>query len=114
MDESSRTGALDMPGATSQSVYNDSPLGRPMQGQTSREMHGAHGVGKRKAERSGLEGVGATRSDDTVEGRARIAGNDLPEGVERGVRNRMEKDDGGYEAQQRVPTNAEEVAAERR
>lgn len=84
-----------------------------MRGQTGRELGGAHGVGKRKAERSGVEGVGSTESGETVEGKVRDVGADLPEGVERGIRNRMEKDEGGYEAQQRVPATAEEVASER-
>ncbi|KAK3322831.1 hypothetical protein B0H66DRAFT_555319 [Apodospora peruviana] len=114
MDPSSRTDALDIPGATSQSVYNNSAFARPMQGQTNREMHGAHGTGRRKAERSGLEGVGASTREGTIEGKVRGIGADLPEGIERGVRSRMEKDEGGYEAQQRIPASAEEVSSGRR
>ncbi|KAH6617401.1 hypothetical protein F5144DRAFT_551862 [Chaetomium tenue] len=94
-----RTGALDMPGATSRDIHSASTFARPMEGQTGRELHGAHGVGKRKKERSGLEGVGATdsRSEETVEGRARALGADLPEGVERGVKV------SGPGAEERVP-----------
>ncbi|KAL2160971.1 hypothetical protein VTH06DRAFT_8683 [Thermothelomyces fergusii] len=103
-----RTGALDMPGATSGDVHAASAFARPMEGQTSREAHGAHGVGKRKGERSGLEGVGATASDETVEGRARALGADLPEGVERGIRGK------GPGAEESIPASAAEVAAEKR
>lgn len=75
MDPSLRTGALDMPGSTSQGIYKDSLYSRPMQGQMSREMKGAH-AGKRKGERSGLEGVGASTSDNTIEGKVRRVGAD--------------------------------------
>ncbi|KAL2147132.1 hypothetical protein VTI28DRAFT_562 [Corynascus sepedonium] len=71
-----RTEALDMPGATSGDIYQASTFSRPMEGQNLREIHGAHGVGKRKAERSGLEGVGASTLDETVEGRARQVASD--------------------------------------
>lgn len=103
-----RTGALDMPGATSGDVHSASTFARPMEGQTQREQHGAHGVGKRKKERSGLEGVGASTSDETVEGKVRAVGADLPEGVERGVRGT------GPGAEDRIPASAAEVAAEKR
>ncbi|KAL2256187.1 hypothetical protein VTK26DRAFT_2055 [Humicola hyalothermophila] len=89
VDPSSRTSALeDLPGATSGDVHRASTFARPMEGQLNREMHGAHGTGQRKKERSGLEGVGATlsTSDETVEGRVRALGADLPEGVSRGIR----------------------------
>lgn len=65
-----------MPGATSGDIYQASTFSRPMEGQNLREIHGAHGVGKRKAERSGLEGVGASTLDETVEGRARQVASD--------------------------------------
>ncbi|KAL2024248.1 hypothetical protein VTK56DRAFT_9404 [Thermocarpiscus australiensis] len=117
VDPSSRTEALDMPGATSKDVYNASTFARPMEGQTGREVHGqlpgkkgedrAH-AGKRKKERSGLEGVGATltTSDETVEGRVRALGADLPEGVERGIKGK------GPGAEETIPASAAEVAAE--
>ncbi|KAK3363214.1 hypothetical protein B0T25DRAFT_419465, partial [Lasiosphaeria hispida] len=54
MDPSLRTGA------TSQTAYKDSVYARPMEGRTHREMGGAHEIGKRKSERSGLEGTGGT------------------------------------------------------
>ncbi|KAK4244633.1 hypothetical protein C7999DRAFT_43737 [Corynascus novoguineensis] len=66
-----RTEPLDMPGATSADIYRESTFSRPMEGQYAREIHGAHGVGKRKKERNGLEGVGACTLEETVEGRAR-------------------------------------------
>lgn len=74
-----------MPGATSKDIYEESVFSRPMQGQTSREMEGAH-AGKRKAEGSGLEGAGASTTDNTVEGKVRLVGADLPENVGRDVR----------------------------
>ncbi|KAH6842449.1 hypothetical protein B0I37DRAFT_435936 [Chaetomium sp. MPI-CAGE-AT-0009] len=96
-----RTAALDMLGAASGDVHGASTFARrPVEGQTQRELHGAHAAGKRKGEGSGLEG--------TVEGRVREAGADLPEGVERGVRGE------GPGAEERVPASAGEVAAERR
>lgn len=110
MDPSLRTSALgDLPGATSGDVHSASTFARPMEGQTSREAHGAHGSGKNKKERSGLEGRGvtATTSDETVEGRARALGADLPEGVERGVRGK------GPGAEETIPASAAEVAAEK-
>lgn len=45
--------ALGMPGATSGSVHNTTEYGKPVSGQTTRELRGGQG------ERSGLEGVGA-------------------------------------------------------
>ncbi|KAF9776254.1 hypothetical protein IL306_005593 [Fusarium sp. DS 682] len=55
------TSALDMPGATSKDIHNsiDSLHGRPLLGQENREIRGVH-PRKRKKERSGLEGVGAS------------------------------------------------------
>jgi len=69
MDPSLRTGALDMPGSTSKDIYKDSLYSRLMEGQTSREMEGAYAGHKRKKERSGLEGVGASTLENTVEGK---------------------------------------------
>lgn len=73
-----RTGALDMPCATSQTVHNETQCGRPLQGQKSR------GVRSNRKPRSGLEVVGASTSDETVEGMVRAKGADLPKGLERG------------------------------
>ncbi|KAK5656441.1 hypothetical protein OQA88_4822 [Cercophora sp. LCS_1] len=113
MDPSLRSSALDMPGATSQDVYNANTFARAMEGQTGRELRGAD-AGKRQSERSGLEGVGASTGDNTVEGRARELGADRPGEVERGVR-RMEKtgSEGGYEANKKTPMRADEIASER-
>ena len=82
-------------------MHAASTLGRPVQGQTARGG---------KKERSGLEGVGVTAStsDETVEGRVRALGADLPEGVERGVRGK------GPGAEETNPASAGEVAAEKR
>ncbi|KAK3311075.1 uncharacterized protein B0T15DRAFT_60626 [Chaetomium strumarium] len=110
VDESGRTGALDMPGATSGEVHSQSTFARPMEGQTGKELNDSKmHAGKRKKERSGLEGVGATAttSDETVEGRARALGADLPEGVERGIRGK------GPGAEETNPASAAEVAAEK-
>jgi len=106
MDPSMRSGALDMPGATSKSVYDKSTFSRPMEGQTSREVR------SNRAGRHGLEGVGASTPDETIEGVVRAKGADLPEGIGRGVKAKMEKSEGGYEAQQRIPASADEVASE--
>jgi hypothetical protein len=108
-DESGRTGALEMPGATSGDVHKASTFARPMEGQTLREQRGAH-AGPNKKERSGLEGVGVTpsTSDETVEGRVRALGADLPEGVERGIRGK------GPGAEETNPASAAEVASEKR
>lgn len=112
MDPSLRSGALDIPGSTSQDVYNANTFARAMEGQTSREIHGAH-AGKRKKEREGLEGVGASTGDNTIEGKVRQIGADRPGEVRRGPR-RMEEtgSEGGYEANQKIPVRADEIASE--
>ncbi|KAI0376766.1 hypothetical protein F5Y04DRAFT_265698 [Hypomontagnella monticulosa] len=95
-------------GATSREVHTG--LGKPVQGQTSAELHGnLHGdrIGRRKKEYAGLEGVGAPVGD-TV----RQKGADLPEGVEKGMKGKGSVD---YpSASDRIPTSAEELAAERK
>ncbi|KAI1635210.1 hypothetical protein F4809DRAFT_461998 [Biscogniauxia mediterranea] len=92
-------------GATSQDVYRG--LGKPVQGQEGRELHGEH-LGRRKKERAGLEGVGASVGVDSV----RQKGADLPEGVVRGGKNSATAE---YpSAEERVPVSAEELAAERK
>ena len=107
MDPSLRTGPLDMPGATSRDVYNASAEARPVQGQTSQELHGAHlGSNKNKKERSGLQGVApASDMHGSVEDMARAKGADLPEGVERGVSSGMaHKSEGGRASDERRVT----------
>ncbi|KAI1073530.1 hypothetical protein F5B20DRAFT_501203 [Whalleya microplaca] len=92
-------------GATSADVH--AGLGKPMQGQEGRELHGAH-LGRRKKESAGLEGVGASVGVDSV----REKGADLPEGVYKGGKGGKGSVD--YPgAEERVPVSAEEVAAER-
>ncbi|KAI1765662.1 hypothetical protein GGR53DRAFT_254093 [Hypoxylon sp. FL1150] len=89
-------------GATSQTVHTG--YGKPMQGMTGRELHGMH-PGKRKKERSGLEGVGAS-----LRRPVREKGADLPEGA---VKGKNVKGSAEYpSASERVPASAEEVAAE--
>ncbi|KAJ4419617.1 hypothetical protein N0V85_000946 [Neurospora sp. IMI 360204] len=107
VDPSSRTDPLDAyRGSTSQSIYNQAQYGRPMEGQTSRELHGMH-PGKRKKEHSGLEGVGATDPHaPTVEHKVRELVADKPEPIHRGIRGEPE----GAEYMQ--PETAERVATE--
>ncbi|KAI1260370.1 hypothetical protein F5Y18DRAFT_256332 [Xylariaceae sp. FL1019] len=93
--ETATSAADTLGGASSADVYQG--YGKPMQGQTNRELHGEH-LGKRKKERSGLEGTGASAGVDTV----RAKGADLPEGVHRGVRG---NDYPG--AEEKVPTSAD-------
>ncbi|KAI0018032.1 hypothetical protein F4780DRAFT_558182 [Xylariomycetidae sp. FL0641] len=89
-------------GATSADVHTG--LGKPMQGQTSQELHGH----PHKKERAGLEGTGASAGVDSV----RQKGADLPEGVSKGMRGKADPDYPG--AEDRVPAGAEEVASERK
>lgn len=104
-------GPVDFPGATSGDVHeaHGAMEGRPLQGQTSRELHGAH-AGKRKKERSGLEGVGATgKEQPTVEGKVRKGAFDEEEAA-RGQRGKSGAGEGGLAwegAEERVPTSAE-------
>ncbi|KFH41587.1 hypothetical protein ACRE_076960 [Hapsidospora chrysogenum ATCC 11550] len=91
-----------LPGATSADVHQG--LGHPGQGQTSQEMHGAH-AGKRKKERSGLEGVGASYEDPIHKEHA-----DRP--YETGVHGKATTD---YPAAEDRPgATAEDIASERR
>jgi hypothetical protein len=93
-----------LPGATSQSVYNQTDFGRPNQGQTQREIR-HDGKSGRKKERSGLEGLASTGIDSV-----RAKGADLGPGIERGMRGKGSDD---YPAaEERVPESAESVAAE--
>ncbi|KAI1453236.1 hypothetical protein F4805DRAFT_383619 [Annulohypoxylon moriforme] len=95
-------------GTTSRAVHTG--LGKPIQGQSGAELHGdLHGdhTSRRKKEHTGLEGVGSSIGD-TV----RQKGADLPEGVEKGTSGKGSAD---YpSASERIPTSAEEVAAERK
>jgi hypothetical protein len=97
MHEEGHTAALDMPGATSKDVHNsiDFEHGRPMIGQTSRELHGYH-AGKRKKERSGLEGVGASTNESVFDQvRDHVADK---ENVEKGQRGKSGAREGGLAA----------------
>jgi len=114
MDESTRTGAHDFPGATSGDIHNEAQWGKPLQGQTGRELHGAH-AGKRKKEHTGLEGVGASSRDGTVEGTARDMAADRDE-APRGTKGMSGSLEGGVDwqgAEEIPPVRAEELAAER-
>ncbi|TDZ27713.1 hypothetical protein C8035_v009465 [Colletotrichum spinosum] len=97
------TGALDFPGATSGDVH--AGMGKPVQGQTSNELHGAK-VRHRTGESAGLEGVGASQGDSFRERR-------LDVGVEPGARGKTNAEN-VTPAEDRVPVSAEEVGSERR
>lgn len=89
--------ALDMPGATSKDVHNsiDSLHGRPLNGQENRESRGVH-PRKRKKERSGLEGVGAS-TNPSVFDKVRDQVADKPD-VEKGQRGYTGRREGGLAA----------------
>jgi hypothetical protein len=86
-----------MPGSTSKDIHNsvDFEHGRPMIGQTNREVRGAH-PGKRKKERSGLEGVGASTNESVFDKvRQQVADKD---NVEKGQRGYTGEREGGIAA----------------
>ncbi|KAH8648428.1 hypothetical protein BX600DRAFT_475241 [Xylariales sp. PMI_506] len=91
-----------LPGATSQQVHTG--LGKPLQGQEGRELHGEHR--KRKKEGTGIASRGGSTGEDTV----RQLGADLPEGVSKGTRGKFHPDYPG--AEERIPESAETVASE--
>ncbi|WZH44215.1 uncharacterized protein QYS62_005233 [Fusarium acuminatum] len=96
-EDEQETLSLSMPGSTSKDVYNatDSQHGRPLIGQENREIRGVH-PRKRKKERSGLEGVGASTSDSVFDKvRDRVA--DKPD-VEKGQRGYTGEREGGLAA----------------
>ncbi|KAI1279018.1 hypothetical protein F5Y07DRAFT_60566 [Xylaria sp. FL0933] len=93
-------------GATSQDVYTG--MGKPLQGQTSREINKSHGGHRKREEGTGWVAHGGSQGVDVV----REKGADLPEGVEKGTRGKASAD---YPAaEDRVPASAEEIAAERK
>ncbi|TKW55310.1 hypothetical protein CTA1_12780 [Colletotrichum tanaceti] len=96
--------ANDFPGATSADVHTG--LGKPAQGQTSAELHGAH-PGRRDRESAGLEGVGASGKDNFRERRVDV-------GVEPDSRGKTENASDVSGAEERLPASAGEVASERR
>ncbi|KAF9871960.1 hypothetical protein CkaCkLH20_10592 [Colletotrichum karsti] len=104
VDPSSRTAATDFPGATSADVHTG--LGKPVQGQTSAEMHGSN-VGRRNKESAGLEGVGASGKDNFRDRR-------LDVGVAPGARGDGGNPENITPAENLPPTSAEELASERR
>ncbi|OHE99329.1 hypothetical protein CORC01_05370 [Colletotrichum orchidophilum] len=60
-DATAHAATHDFPGATSVDVH--AGLGKPVQGQTSAERHGAN-LGRRDKESVGLEGVGTSGKDN--------------------------------------------------
>ncbi|KAK6208515.1 hypothetical protein QIS74_12033 [Colletotrichum tabaci] len=98
------TAANDFPGVTSADVHTG--LGKPVQGQTSAELHGAN-LGRRDRESAGLEGVGASGKDNFRERR-------LDVGVEPDSRGKTKNASDIPGAEERLPASAEEVASERR
>ncbi|KAK3393972.1 hypothetical protein B0H63DRAFT_459623 [Podospora didyma] len=108
IDPSFHPGPVDFPGATSKDVYADSAFGRPMEGQTGREIFHAGGTDGKKI-RSGLEGRGSSGdSRETVEAKARATRTDIPEEIGPGIRG--QKTAGATE---RIPVSASELASER-
>ncbi|GKT95339.1 hypothetical protein CT0861_05711 [Colletotrichum tofieldiae] len=98
--------ADDFPGATSADVY--AGLGKPLQGQTSRELHGGKpGRRKRKKERAGLEGVGASGKDNFRHRRLDVD----PEPDSRGKTKNAWAIPG---AEERWPVSAEQLTSKRR
>ncbi|KAL8366854.1 hypothetical protein RB595_008693 [Gaeumannomyces hyphopodioides] len=90
---------LSIPGATSQSVYNSSEYayGKPLQGQTSRELRSHRGV------RAGLEGVGASTKGETVEDKVRGQAGDIDLNV-KGTKGKSGENRSGWPgAEDRVP-----------
>jgi hypothetical protein len=108
----SQGNVVDYPNFTSKDIYNAQTFesGRPMQGQTSREQRGAH-PGKNKKEHSGLEGVGATKGRETVEGVVRNKTADKPQAA-KGERGKSGSKEGGLNwpgAEDTEPTRAENI-----
>ncbi|KAL7766769.1 hypothetical protein ACKLNR_004685 [Fusarium oxysporum f. sp. zingiberi] len=104
--------ALDMPGSTSKDVHNsiDNLHGKPLIGQENREIRGVH-PRKRKKERSGLEGVGASTTYSVFD-KVRDTVADKPN-VEKGQRGYSGKREGGLAAdgaESMPPVTADERA----
>ncbi|KAF5237573.1 hypothetical protein FANTH_10764 [Fusarium anthophilum] len=104
--------ALDMPGSKSKDIYNsiDSVHGRPLIGQENREIRGVH-PRKRKKERSGLEGVGASTAYSVFD-KVRDTVADKPN-VEKGQRGYSGRREGGLAAdgaESMPPVKADERA----
>lgn len=100
------------PGARDRDIYNETDYvhGHPLEGQRKRELHGKHPC-KRKKERCGLEGVGATHSKETVEAVVRAKAADK-EGVVKGLRGKSGALEGGLNwpgAEDLPPVPAEQL-----
>ncbi|KXH61824.1 hypothetical protein CSAL01_12786 [Colletotrichum salicis] len=98
------TAAHDFPGATSGDVHTG--LGKPMQGQTSAELHGTN-LGRRDKESAGLEGVGTSSKHNFRERR-------LDVDLEPNSRGKTKDASDTLGAEERLPVSAGEVASQRR
>ncbi|KAK0737358.1 hypothetical protein B0T21DRAFT_383347 [Apiosordaria backusii] len=103
MDPSLRTGALDIPGADSREIYNESGAGsRPIgPRETVHELRHLGGGRKPKKDRSGVAARGGTdiTGDGSIEVKMRMVDKD------RKVLGR------GIPAEERIPASAEEIGS---
>lgn len=104
---------LDFPGATSGSVHSDNQFGKPLGGQTSSEHHG----GSHKKDRFATGGGSAETGDGSVDRKVRGLGADLEGRAaelkgQKGASGAAEGGSNWTGAEERIPTSAEELAAE--
>ncbi|KAK4673895.1 hypothetical protein QC763_115950 [Podospora pseudopauciseta] len=105
MDPSLRTSALDIPGADSKEIYNESGAGsRPIEGQTANEIRHEKA---RKTDRLGIAAHGGTDTtgDGSIGGILRERGMELPGDKERKVLGK------GISATERDAATSEEIGS---
>ncbi|KAH8800292.1 hypothetical protein F5884DRAFT_809910 [Xylogone sp. PMI_703] len=108
LDEMHESGGDILPGATSKDVEND--FNRPVQGQTSRELHGT-GATKGAREELGLGGKGEKVGVQQKHGRSKYSEHSGIDEQYTGKRqHEFNKDTTG--AEEKLPVGAEEVASE--